>query len=77
MRVRVSRRGVAEGLQVVGGSALVVAGFLVAVVAGFVVLGVVALVFGVALERDVDRPPELTPLVSVGDALEVPVAGDA
>lgn len=67
MRVRVSRRGLAEGLQVVGGAALVVAGFLVAVVAGFVVLGVVALVFGVALERDVAAEAQLEPLAEVVD----------
>lgn len=50
---------VAAVLQVTGAVSLSAAGFLFAVVAGFVVLGVLALAFGVALEREaaVVAPP--------------------
>lgn len=43
---------IAAGLQIAGASSFVVAGFLVHVVAGFAVTGVLALVFGIALERE-------------------------
>lgn len=60
---------VAAVLQVTGAVSLAVAGFLFATVAGFVVLGVLALAFGVALEREAATvTPPLVDVDAVIDA---------
>ena len=49
-------------LQVAGAVSLIVAGFCAHVVVGFVVAGVLGLVFGIALEREVDPAAVAAPV---------------
>lgn len=64
---------IAAGLQVAGAVSFVVAGFLVHAVAGFGVAGVLGLVFGIALEREVAGPSD-DPVTEPDDV--APVAGE-
>lgn len=49
-----SKKSIASLLQVVGAVSLTIAGFVIGGAgAGFIVLGVLAIVFGIALEREV------------------------
>lgn len=60
------KQSIAATLQVAGGVSLTVAGFFVGQVVGFVALGVIAILFGVALEHE-STPDEEAATVPASD----------